>query len=68
MARAVAVAADGILRARNPSIWGSGATASASDFKQSGAWDYNLANQAHVRNSLCIHAQTVVIVRGRFDD
>jgi TnpA family transposase len=69
--RAVAIVADGTLRARNPAIWGSGTTACASDSKHFGAWDQNLTTQWHVRyggrgvmiywhverNSLCIHSQ-----------
>ncbi|MGE5532679.1 MAG: Tn3 family transposase, partial [Bacteroidota bacterium] len=68
---AVAIVADGTLRARNPAIWGSGTTACASDSKHFGAWDQNLTTQWHVRyggrgvmiywhverNSLCIHSQ-----------
>lgn len=71
MRRAVAIVADGTLRARNPAIWGSGTTACASDSKHFGAWDQNLTTQWHVRyggrgvmiywhverNSLCIHSQ-----------
>lgn len=71
MRRAVAIVADGTLRARNPTIWGSGTTACASDSKHFGAWDQNLTTQWHVRyggrgvmiywhverNSLCIHSQ-----------
>jgi len=69
--RAVAMVADGTLRARNTAIWGSGTTACASDSKHFGAWDQNLTTQWHVRyggrgvmiywhverNSLCIHSQ-----------
>lgn len=71
MRRAVAIIADSTLHARNPSIWGSGTTACASDSKHFGAWDQNLTTQWHVRyggrgvmiywhverNSLCIHSQ-----------
>lgn len=71
MRRAVAIVADGTLRARNPTIWGSGTTACASDSKHFGAWDQNLTTQWHVRyggrgvmiywhverSSLCIHSQ-----------
>lgn len=71
MRRAVAIVADGTLRARNPTVWGSGTTACASDSKHFGAWDQNLTTQWHVRyggrgvmiywhverNSLCIHSQ-----------
>jgi TnpA family transposase len=71
MRRAVGIVADGTLRARNPTIWGSGTTACASDSKHFGAWDQNLTTQWHVRyggrgvmiywhverNSLCIHSQ-----------
>ncbi|MCP5093851.1 MAG: Tn3 family transposase [Gammaproteobacteria bacterium] len=71
MRRAVAIVTDGTLRARNPTIWGSGTTACASDSKHYGAWDQNLTTQWHVRyggrgvmiywhverNSLCIHSQ-----------
>jgi TnpA family transposase len=69
--RAIAIVADGTLRARNPAIWGTATTACASDFKHFGAWDQNLTTQWHVRygrrgvmiywhverNSLCIHSQ-----------
>ena len=69
--KAVAVVADGTLRARNPSIWGNGTTACASDSKHFGAWDQNLTTQWHLRyggpgimiywhverKSLCIHSQ-----------
>ena len=71
MRRAIAIVADGTLRARNPAIWGVGTTACASDSKHFGAWDQNLTTQWHVRyggrgvmiywhverNSLCIHSQ-----------
>ncbi|MFH1602293.1 MAG: Tn3 family transposase [Pseudomonadota bacterium] len=71
MRQAVAIVADGTLRARNPAVWGSGTTACASDSKHFGAWDQNLTTQWHVRyggrgvmiywhverNSLCIHSQ-----------
>lgn len=43
--RAIAIVADGTLHARNPTIWGSGTTACASDSKHFGAWDQNLATQ-----------------------
>ena len=69
--RAIAIVADGTLRARNPAIWGTTTTACASDSKHFGAWDQNLTTQWHVRyggrgimiywhverNSLCIHSQ-----------
>ena len=69
--RAVAIVADGTLRARNPLVWGSGTTACAGDSKHFGAWDQNLTTQWRVRyggrgimiywhverNSLCIHSQ-----------
>jgi len=69
--RAIAIVADGTLRARNPAIWGTATTACASDSKHFGAWDQNLTTQWHVRyggrgimiywhverNSLCIHSQ-----------
>jgi hypothetical protein len=68
--RAIAIVADGTLRARNPAIWGTATTACASDSKHFGAWDQNLTTQWHVRyggrgimiywhverNSLCIHS------------
>ncbi len=68
---AIAVVANGTLRARNPLLWGEGTTACASDSKHFGAWDQNLTTQWHVRhggrgvmiywhverNSLCIHSQ-----------
>jgi TnpA family transposase len=68
---AIAVVANGTLAARNPSIWGDGTTACASDSKHFGAWDQNLTTQWHVRyggrgvmiywhverKSLCIHSQ-----------
>ena len=71
MRRAIAIVADGTLHARNPTIWGSGTTACASDSKHFGAWDQNLTTQWHVRyggrgimiywhverSSLCIHSQ-----------
>ena len=37
--QAIAVVADGTLRARDPRIWGDGTTACASDSKHFGAWD-----------------------------
>jgi TnpA family transposase len=69
--RAIAIVADGTLRARNPAIWGEGTTACAADSKHFGAWDQNLTTQWHVRyggrgvmiywhverKSLCIHSQ-----------
>ena len=69
--QAIAVVANGTLRARNPAIWGAGTTACASDSKHFGAWDQNLTTQWHARyggrgimiywhverNSLCIHSQ-----------
>jgi TnpA family transposase len=69
--QAIAIVANGTLRARVPAIWGDGTTACASDSKHFGAWDQNLTTQWHVRyggrgvmiywhvdkNSLCIHSQ-----------
>lgn len=69
--QAIAIVSNGTLKARNPSIWGDGTTACASDSKHFGAWDQNLTTQWHVRyggrgimiywhverNSLCIHSQ-----------
>ena len=69
--QAIAIVTNGTLHARNPSIWGGGTTACASDSKHFGAWDQNLTTQWHVRyggrgvviywhvdgNSLCIHSQ-----------
>ena len=69
--RAIAIATNGTLQARNPAIWGSATTACASDSKHHGAWDQNLTTQWHERyggrrimiywhverNSLCIHSQ-----------
>jgi len=69
--QAIALITNGTLRARNPSIWGNGTTACASDSKHFGAWDQNLTTQWHVRyggrgimiywhvekKSLCIHSQ-----------
>ena len=66
--QAIAVVANGTLRARNPATWGAGTTACASDSKHFGAWDQNLTPQWHARyggqgimlywhverNSLCI--------------
>ena len=71
MRQAIAVVANGTLRARNPAIWGAGTTACAADSKHFGAWDQNLTTQWHARyggrgimiywhverNSLCIHSQ-----------
>jgi TnpA family transposase len=71
MRNAIAIVADGTLRARDSSIWGEATTACASDSKHFGAWDQNLTTQWHVRyggrgimiywhverNSLCIHSQ-----------
>jgi len=68
---AVAMVANGTLRARDPLIWGEGTNACASDSKHFGAWDQNLTTQWHVRyggrgvmiywhverKSLCIHSQ-----------
>jgi TnpA family transposase len=70
--QAIAIVANGTLRARVPAIWGDGTTACASDSKHFGAWDQNLTTQWHVRyggrgvmiywhvdkkKSLCIHSQ-----------
>ncbi len=69
--KAIAIVADGTLRARNSDIWGDGTTACASDSKHFGAWDQNLTTQWHLRyggpgimiywhverKSLCIHSQ-----------
>jgi TnpA family transposase len=69
--QAIAIVTNGTLRARDPTIWGEGTTACASDSKHFGAWDQNLTTQWHVRyggrgvmiywhvdkNSLCIHSQ-----------
>ena len=69
--KAIAIIANGTLRARNPLIWGHGTTACASDSKHFGAWDQNLTTQWHPRyggpgimiywhverKSLCIHSQ-----------
>jgi TnpA family transposase len=71
MRRAIAIVADGTLRARDPAVWGEATTACASDSKHFRAWDQNLTAQWHVRyggrgimiywhverNSLCIHSQ-----------
>lgn len=71
MRRAIAIVADGTLQVRNPTVWGSGTTACASDSKHFGAWDQNLTTQWHMRyggrgimiywhverSSLCIHSQ-----------
>jgi hypothetical protein len=46
---AIAVVTNGTLRARDPTIWGEGTTACASDSKHFGAWDQNLTTQWHVR-------------------
>ncbi len=46
---AVAMVANGTLRARDPLIWGEGTNACASDSKHFGAWDQNLTTQWHVR-------------------
>jgi TnpA family transposase len=68
---AIAVVANGTLAARQPTIWGNGTNACASDSKHFGAWDQNLTTQWHVRyggrgvmiywhverKSLCIHSQ-----------
>lgn len=65
------IISNGTLRVRNPSIWGSGTTACASDSKHFRAWDQNLTSQWHMRyggrgvmiywhverKSLCIHSQ-----------
>ncbi len=40
--KAIAIVSNGTLHARNPSIWGEGTTACASDSKHFGAWDQNL--------------------------
>ncbi|MBM3653471.1 MAG: Tn3 family transposase [Alphaproteobacteria bacterium] len=69
--QAIAIVTNGVLRARNPAVWGDGTTACASDSKHFGAWDQNLTTQWHMRyggrgvmiywhverNSLCIHSQ-----------
>ena len=68
---ATGTVANGTLAARNPTIWGDGTNACASDSKHFGAWDQNLTTQWHVRyggrgvmiywhverKSLCIHSQ-----------
>ena len=82
--QAIAVVANGTLRARNPAIWGAGTTACASDSKHFGAWDQNLTTQWHARyggrgimiywhverNSLWhpLSAQVAIVLRGRLDD
>lgn len=40
--RAIAIVTNGTLHARDPTIWGDGTTACASDSKHFGAWDQNL--------------------------
>jgi TnpA family transposase len=69
--QAITTVTNGTLRARNPTIWGEGTTACASDSKHFGAWDQNLTTQWHVRyggrgimiywhvekKSLCIYSQ-----------
>lgn len=69
--QAIAIVSNGTLQARNPTIWGNGTTACASDSKHFRAWDQNLTTQWHIRyggrgimiywhverNSLCIHSQ-----------
>jgi TnpA family transposase len=71
MRRAIAIVTNGTLHARNPTVWGDGTTACASDSKHFGAWDQNLTTQWHLRyggrgimiywhverKSLCIHSQ-----------
>ncbi len=47
MRRAVAIVADGTLHARNPTIWGSGTTACASDSKHFGATPGHGGNRSH---------------------
>lgn len=68
---AIAIVTNGTLAARNPTIWGEGTNACASDSKHFGAWDQNLTTQWHIRyggrgvmiywhverKSLCIHSQ-----------
>jgi len=46
---AIAVVTNATLRIRNPTIWGDGTNACASDSKHFGAWDQNLTTQWHVR-------------------
>ncbi len=69
--KAIAIVTNGTLYARNPTIWGDGTTACASDSKHFGAWDQNLTTQWHMRyggrgvmiywhverKSVCIHSQ-----------
>jgi hypothetical protein len=43
------IISNGTLSARNPSIWGDGTTACASDSKHYRAWDQNLTSQWHMR-------------------
>jgi TnpA family transposase len=67
----IAQVANSIFAARNPTIWGEGTTACASDSKKFGAWDQNLMTEWHIRyggrgvmiywhvekNSTCIYSQ-----------
>ena len=47
--QAIGIVANGMLRVRNPIIWGEGTTACASDSTHFGAWDQNLTAQWHAR-------------------
>ena len=47
--QAIGGVTNGTLHAREPSIWGNGTTACASDSKHFGAWDQNLTTQWHLR-------------------
>lgn len=67
----IAQVANSIFAVRNPTIWGEGTTACASDSKKFGAWDQNLMTEWHIRyggrgvmiywhvekNSTCIYSQ-----------
>jgi TnpA family transposase len=46
---AIAEVVNGLLRIRQPALWGEATTACASDSKQFGAWDQNLMTEWHAR-------------------
>jgi len=46
---AIGKVANAIFKIRNPTIWGEGTTACASDSKKFGSWDQNLMTEWHIR-------------------
>jgi hypothetical protein len=82
--QAIAIVTNGTLSARNPTIWGDGTTACASDSKHFGAWDQNLTTQWHCplwwprhhdllacREEITVHSlvtEIAVVLGGGLDD